>query len=263
MVTGLTPTAAGAVSINATAVVNGQTIAATITQTNFATAAEAAAAASSAGGASGSGGGASGGGSGGAAGGGGGGIGGMSGATLGIVGGGIAAAGALVATQAGGDSPAASTGTSGNTGTGTATTPTTPAPTTPSNGGTFNGPFSGSFISTGSSNTTGEPTISCTSTYAVTGTMRVVLNNTTDGSAAGTGSADAMFRETATTCTVPGLDLSPDGQPVPFSFTGPVTGTSGSLRFTQDTTSNQNVQGAQINSRFTSTFAGIDSAATR
>ena len=74
VVTGLTPTATGAVTINATAVVNGQTIAATITQTNFATAAEAASAASSAGGASG-------GGTSGAAGGGGGGIGGMSGMT--------------------------------------------------------------------------------------------------------------------------------------------------------------------------------------
>ena len=65
VVTGLTPTATGALTINASAVVNGQTIAATITQTNFATAAEAASAASSAGsagGASGSGGGATGGG---------------------------------------------------------------------------------------------------------------------------------------------------------------------------------------------------------
>jgi hypothetical protein len=257
VVTGLTPTAAGSVTINATAVVNGQSIAATITQTNFATAAEAASAASSAGGASGSGGGATGGGTSGAAGGAGGAGGGISGTTLGIIGGvGAAAAGGLAAASGGGsDSPATSTGTSGNTGTGSA--PTGPAaPSGPSIGGTYNGTINGSFTSTGTSTSTGIAPISCTSTYSVTGPIRVVLNNTTDGSASGTGTVDATFRETATTCTVPGLDLSPDGQPFPFQFTGPVTGNSSSLRFTQDITQNQNIQGAQVNSRITSTFTG-------
>ena len=50
VVAGLTPTATGAVTINASAIVNGQTIAATITQTNFATVAEAAASGAAAGG---------------------------------------------------------------------------------------------------------------------------------------------------------------------------------------------------------------------
>lgn len=262
VVTGLTPTATGAVTINATAVVNGQTIAATITQTNFATAAEAAQAAASAGSASGGGSGAgsgsgsgAGGGSGAGTGTGAGAGGGLSGTTLGIVGGAVAAGG-LVASQAGGggddSSSSTSTGTS-TTGTGTSTTGTG---TTSSTAGTYNGTFSGTFTSTGSSSTPGFTGISCTSTYAVTGTIRIVLNSTTDGSVSGTGDATPSFRETATTCTTPGLDLSPDGSVVTMPFTGPVTGTSSSLRFTQDTTQNQNVQGATVSSRFTQTFTG-------
>jgi hypothetical protein len=78
--TGLTPTGGGALQIGASATFQGQTVVATITQTNVMTAAEAAAA-----GASGTS--ASGGATGGAAGGGGGGV---SGTTLGIVGGAVA-----------------------------------------------------------------------------------------------------------------------------------------------------------------------------
>ena len=98
---GLTPTAAGAIQINATALVQGQALTATITQTNVLTAAQAASAAgATGGGASGAGGG--GGGAGGAAAGGGGGL---SGTTIGIVGAAVAGGAAVVATQvAGGDS---------------------------------------------------------------------------------------------------------------------------------------------------------------
>ena len=88
VVAGLTPTAAGPVTINASALVNGQTIAATITQTNFATVAEAAASGASAGGGSGSAAGAGGGA-------GGGGLG--TGAIVGIVAGGAAVAAGAVA----------------------------------------------------------------------------------------------------------------------------------------------------------------------
>jgi len=122
--TGLTPTATGAITINATAVVNGQTIAATITQTNFATAQDAAQAASAGAGSSGaSTAGAT------AAGGGGG----LSGATLGILGG-VAAAGAGAAVTLG-KSDASSTSSAGQPG-GTASTagggtPTIPTPPTP------------------------------------------------------------------------------------------------------------------------------------
>lgn len=90
--TGFAPSAAGAVHINVTAVVQGEKLAAAITQTNFATAAQAAQAGASA--ASGGGSGSSAAAAGGAAGGGGG----ISAMTIGIIG---AAAGgaAVVATQ--------------------------------------------------------------------------------------------------------------------------------------------------------------------
>jgi hypothetical protein len=105
---GLTPTAAGAIQINATALVQGQALTATITQTNVLTAAQAASAASaSAGGASGTAG--SGGTTAGATGGAAGGGGGVSGTTLGIVGAAVGG-GALAATRAvGGDEPATAT----------------------------------------------------------------------------------------------------------------------------------------------------------
>jgi hypothetical protein len=94
---GFTPTAAGAIQINASALVQGQALTATITQTNVMTAAQAVGAAGATSGA-GSGGGAAGGG--GAAAGGGG----ISGTTIGIVGGAVAAVGggALIATQVAG-----------------------------------------------------------------------------------------------------------------------------------------------------------------
>jgi hypothetical protein len=90
---GLTPTAAGAIQINATALVQGQVLTASITQTNVLTAAQAASAGAAAGG---SGSGSAG--AGGAATGGGGGI---SGTTIGIVGAAVAG-GAVAATQVAG-----------------------------------------------------------------------------------------------------------------------------------------------------------------
>lgn len=87
VVAGLTPTATGAVTINASAIVNGQTIAATITQTNVATAAEAAASAASGGSGAGSAAGAGGGASGGLG----------TGAIIGVVAGGAAVAAGAVA----------------------------------------------------------------------------------------------------------------------------------------------------------------------
>lgn len=94
---GFSPLASGAVQINVQAVFQGQTIAATIAQTNVMTAAQAAAAA----GASGAGTGSTGAGT--AAGGAAGGGGGISGATIGIIGAAVAG-GAVAATQLGGDS---------------------------------------------------------------------------------------------------------------------------------------------------------------
>jgi hypothetical protein len=93
---GLTPTAAGAIQINATALVQGQALTATITQTNVLTAAQAAGAAGATSGATSAAGssGATSGAAGGAAGGGGG----LSATTIGIVGAAVGG-GALVATQ--------------------------------------------------------------------------------------------------------------------------------------------------------------------
>lgn len=92
---GLTPTAAGAIQINATALVQGQALTATITQTNVLTAAQAVSAAGATSGAS-SGAGGGGAATGGAAAGGGG----ISGTTIGIVGAAAAVGGgALIATQ--------------------------------------------------------------------------------------------------------------------------------------------------------------------
>jgi hypothetical protein len=93
---GLTPTAAGAIQINATALVQGQALTATITQTNVLTAAQAASAAGATGGA-GAGGGSTGATSGAASGAAGGG-GGLSATTIGIVGAAVAG-GAVAATQ--------------------------------------------------------------------------------------------------------------------------------------------------------------------
>ena len=133
--TGLAPTATGAVTINATAVVNGQTIAAAITQTNFATA-QAAAAATAGGGASGAS-------TAGATAGGGGG--GLSATTIGIVGAAVGG-GALAATQlgvlGGSDRP------------------------------THSGTFSGQITMTFPGN---SPQQSCSRVQTITGTLRMEL----------------------------------------------------------------------------------------
>lgn len=106
-VSGLTPTASGAVQISASAVFQGQTAAVTIAQTNVLTAAQAASVAGASGTGGGAGGGAASGASGGSAGGGtaaaagGGGIG-LSATTIGLVGAAVGG-GAIAATQLGGD----------------------------------------------------------------------------------------------------------------------------------------------------------------
>jgi hypothetical protein len=257
VVTGLTPTATGAITINASAVVNGQTIAATITQTNFATAAEAASAASSAGGASGAGGGASGGGASGAAGGGTGGIGGMSGATLGIVGGGIAAAGALVATQAGGGSaPAVSTGTSGTAAAPTTPAPTTPAPTTTSQ--TLNGPVSETVAFTWTSSFGSQVIQTCNSTYTRTGTLRLILTTQAGGAVTGTGQLMSMVTNVTSIRCSDGLSIPIPGNVAEGANGGivPVTGTTGSLRFQEDVNITDNSQGIAVTIRGSSSFTG-------
>jgi hypothetical protein len=256
---GLTPTATGAIQINATALVQGQTVTATITQTNFATVAQATQAASAAGGGTGSGGGTGGAAGGGAAGGGGG----LSGAALGGIIGGVAAGGALVATQVGGggdDSPTTTTSTTGTPTTGTTTTtPTTPAPAptpTPTPTTTvFNGPFSGTITVTASFNV--GTTFNCTYTYAVTGgNLRITLQTRSDGTVGGTGDATSTITVSSINCSIPIPGVT-TGQSGPFPFNGPISGTTGSIRFTQDQSQTIPVEGAgTVSARNTETFTG-------
>ena len=144
----LTPIGRGAVQIQVSAAFQGQTVAATIAQTNVMTVAEAAAAGASGGGT----------GSGGAAVGGGGGL---SGTTLGIIGG-VVGAGALAATQAGG-------GGSSNSSSSATTT--------------YTGPFDGQSTST---QTSADDVVNCVWAFALSGTMRMTLEQKKDGMVTGT-----------------------------------------------------------------------------
>jgi hypothetical protein len=245
---GISPLTSGALQINVAAAFQGQTAVATIAQTNVLTAAQAASVAtSSTGGASGTG---STGATGGAAGGGGG----LSGTTLGIIGGAVGA-GALVATQVagGGDDAPASSGTTTPTTTTTTTTPTTttnptPQPTTV----TYNGPLAGTFTSTGTADI-----VTCTFTYNLTGTMRIVLETRPDGSVSGTASGSMSFREASAACNFPLTGFDPDGSDngaIPFS--GPVTGTASSLRFIQTDNQTIPVQGGNVQTSFETAFSG-------
>ncbi len=241
VVTGLTPTATGAITINATATVQGQAIAATITQTNFATAAEAAQAAASTGGA-GSGGasGSGGGGTSGAAGGGG-----ISGATLGIVGGAIAGVGAIAAAASGGGGDSAPATTS---------TPPPAAPTAT----TFNGPVSGTTTFTWTTSEGGQVFLTCTATYARNGTLRMILTTQSNGTVTGTAQMLSFTTRVTSTVCSGGLQV-----PIPNVITDnasgsivPVTGTTGSLRFSEDFSLSDSQQGFTTVVRGTSTFTG-------
>jgi hypothetical protein len=185
--TGLTPLTTGAVNISVEAAFQGQVVTAAITQVNVMTAAEAAAAAGAT--SAGSGGGAAGAGSGAAGGAGGG----LSATTIGIIGG-VAAAGAVVGTQAlGGDG----------------------AKTV----------FSGTF----SMNVT-LPFGTCARQENYSGKLELQLDST---SGAITGNAeimDATGRVTATTCSGP-IAVGPIGDGKWGMPNGPVTGTESSLVF--------------------------------
>jgi hypothetical protein len=270
---GISPLTSGAVQINVTAAFQGQTAIATITQTNVLTAAQAAGAASStAGGGTGGGSGAAGtgagtgstgastaGAAGGAAGGAGGGLSGL--AIGGIVGGAAAVAGGvLVATGGGDDSSSSSTSSttstsSPTTSTPTTTTPTTSQPTTVS----YTGPLSGIYTSTGSAEN-----ITCTFTYNVTGTMRIDLTTQSGGSVTGTGSGTMSFREAGGQCTVPfPFSVDPDGsESGSLPFTGSVSGTTSSFRFSQSQTQNIPITGGSGSSTFETSFTGSLSGGT-
>jgi hypothetical protein len=218
---GLTPTAAGAVQINAAAVFQGQTAVATITQTNVLTAAQAASAAGATTGASGGAGGGSASAGGAAAGGGGGGL---SATTIGIVGAAVGG-GALVATQVGGSGSEEIQKREW--------------------GGTFTGEMLLDFV--------GPPR--CVRIQRHSGFLTIELDETTDGSARGTAQVNDGV------VNILSLNGSPCGGPQPGQtdrFGMPnatVTGTLSSLTFSQ-TLSNPAADGSGTINTNVFTFNG-------
>jgi hypothetical protein len=229
---GLTPTATGALQISATATFQGQTAVATIVQSNVMTAAEVAGASGAAGGGSAGGGGGAGAGAGGA----GGAAGGLSGAMIGVIGG-VAAAGGLVAAQAGGgnDAPAATTttpsGSTATTGTSTTTTPTTPAPPTQApTSSSFTGPMDGTLTGTSTWTFIDEPGFSCSVSVRNTGTANMRLQTASSGAITGTLEMNGNQAVSAANCGE-ATGLIPDA---PFVMTANVEGSGNTVRFTQE-----------------------------
>ena len=194
---GLTPLTAGAVNISVEAAIQGQVVTAAITQVNVMTAAEAAAAAAGATGA-GSG---SAAGSTSAAGGAAGGGGGISGTTLGVIGG-VAAAGAVAATQVGG---------------GDAETATSARPSS----SVFRSPFSMNVTLVFGPFCTRQETYAGTLTLTLESTSPTVVGKGEFGPGLGTGTV------TASTCPQPVGPIG-NGWSMP---SGPVTGTESSMVF--------------------------------
>jgi len=210
--TGFTPTAAGAIQINATAAFQGQTVAATITQSNVMTAAQAAAA---------------------------GGGGGISGTVIGVVAA-VAGGGAVAATQLR-KKEATSTSSTSTTSSPTTSAPTTstpaptaPTPTTPTPApqpisGSYSGDVSGQSSGPGSLSVDGRGNVvNCTSLLTETAHVRLNVVTQPSGDVTGTITFDGTLRDATEECT------TFHNEPWPFSISGSVTGTSSNLRFTTD-----------------------------
>jgi hypothetical protein len=256
---GLTPTAAGAMQVSATATFQGQTAIATIAQSNVMTAAEAAGTAGATGA----------GGTGtttstttAAAGGGGGGL---SGATIGIIGAAVGGGAVVAKAASGGGSdtptPVTSTPTTPNASTTTppttTPTPTTPTPTPgPASAATYSGPMDGTFNGTSSVTITGGPAESCTFTLRHVGTVTLRLQTTSAGTI--TGTLDVSGRQTAGTASC-GVVSGPIGD-TPLAYTANVEGSAGTVRFTQEFRDSQTVEGGSYTTTATTSFTGTVSA---
>lgn len=214
--TGFTPTAAGAIQIQATAAFQGQTVAATITQSNVMTAAQAAAA--------------------------GGGGGGMSGTLIGVIAA-VGGGGAIAATQLGkkeatstsSSSPTSTTSTTTTTSGPTPTappstpTPTTPAPTPQPTSASYSGDLSGQSSGPNSLNVDGRGNVvNCTAMLSEGARVRLNVVTQSNGDVTGTISFEGTLRDAVEDCT------TFHDQPWPFSISGAVTGTSSNLRFRAD-----------------------------
>jgi len=254
---GLTPTATGALQISASATFQGQTAIATIAQSNVLTAAEAVSTTTGAAGGAGSGSGTSG--AGGAAGGGGGGL---SGTTLGIIGAAVGGGAVVAKTAAGGGSDSPTTTSTSptapvtSTAPPTTTTPTTPAPTPQPTSSAFSGPMDGTFTGTSTVTVSGEPNFTCTFSMRHTGTANLRLQTTSAGTI--TGTLDMTGRQVVTTSTC-GVVAGVIGD-APFTYTAPVEGSAGTVRFNQEFRDTQNVEGASVSVISTMSFTGTVSA---
>ncbi len=252
--TGLTPSAAGALQIQATATFQGQTAVATIAQSNVMTAAEAASAASTAGG-----GGSGSGGAAGAAGAGGGAAGGLSGTMIGVIGA-AAAGGVVVATKAAGGSEssspsATSTTSSGTTGTGTTTNPTPPSTPTPQpTSSAFSGPMAGTMTGTSSVEDGG---INCTYSVRTTGNSTLRLQTASSGAITGTLEMNGTNSAFSINCTGGTSVPIPDA---PFVYSAAVIGTGNTVGSTQEFRDTITIEGISITVattiRFTGTISG-------
>jgi hypothetical protein len=214
--TGLTPTATGAVQINATAALQGKTITATITQTNFATAQAAAQAATTAG---------SGSSAGTTAGAGAGSGGGMStGAVVGIVGGvgAAAAAGVVVA------------GAKGEEGSG---------------GTSFTGPLAGQFSIMQTVTGPGQNSPACTYNHLLGGTITLTLEQL---SGPATGRGETTVNSTDLAASAPGCGSGPGGGNLTNGFKCSLTGTTAGFECIERRTST----GGTSTSTYTFTFSG-------
>lgn len=245
---GLTPTATGAINISATATFQGQTAIATIAQSNVMTAAEAVSTTTGATGGAGST-------TGGTTGAAGGGVGGLSGATLGIIGG-VAGAGGLVAVKAagGGDSPTTTSTTppAVSTAPTTSSTPTVttpspspaPAPTPTPTSASLSGPMDGTMNGTSTVTILGDPASSCTFTLRQTGTVALRTQTASSGAFTGTFESNGRQVVTASTCQFVSGVLA-DG---PITYTAPVEGSGGTVRFSQEFRDSGSVAGGSYTS---------------
>ena len=255
---GLTPTATGALQISASATFQGQTAIATIAQSNVLTAAEAVSTTTGAAGGAGSGSGTSG-----AAGGAAGGGGGLSGTTLGIIGAAVGGGAVVAKTAAGGGSDAPTTTATSPTAPATSTAPptTTPTPTTPAPApqpvsSSFSGPMDGTFTGTSTVTATGEPNFTCTFSLRNTGTASLRLQTTSAGVITGTLEMNGRQVVSTTTCGVAAGQIG-EG---PFTYSAPVEGSGGNVRFTQEFRDTQTVEGVSISMLGTIAFTGTVSA---
>jgi hypothetical protein len=155
-------------------------------------------------------------------------------ALAGIIGGaGAGAAGLLIASKKTPGSPSSA-----------------PGPGTTSSGitaRTFSGPFDGQIVVTTVS--AGNP---CVSTRAISGTMTTQLDQRADGTITGSGSTTGTYTETALTQS----PLCAPWAPVPFNWTGPITGTAGNLTIPQQQRTGNSTSPATVTVTTSFAFTG-------